>query len=365
MKVDAVVIGAGVVGAHAALQLLDRGLSVAIVEPGTPGGTHAASYGNAAWIGSHSVVPQALPGIWTKLPSWLGDPLGPLAVRPTYLPRALPWLLRYLNAGATVNKVTSIAHALRTLLVDAPALHAEMAAQAGIPQLIDATSGLMHVYRNRESFENESLAWTLRRQVGIEWDTLEGEALAARQPNVSPDYRYGVFVAEAGHCRNPGAYVAGLVAHAQARGARRVAAAATRFKKRGGHITAVVTPVGEIACDAAVIATGIHSQPLAAAAGDRIPLDSERGYHVMLKADDPSDDWGPTTPVMVGGRNVAIAQLEPGLRCAGQVEIAGVDAAPNWRRADILRKHLLAVFPHIPRDLPASRITYWLGHRPS
>src|SRR5699024_7782066 len=150
--------------------------------------------------------------------------------------------------------------------------------------------------------------------------------------------------------------VASLVAHAQARGATRVAAAATGFKKHSGHVSAVVTPVGEIACDAAVIAAGIHSRPLAAAAGDRVPLDSERGYHVQLETSDTGVNWGPATPVMVGERKVAITQLEQGLRCAGQVEIGGIQAPPNWHRADILRKHLLAVLPHIPGDLPANRM---------
>src|SRR5699024_9789639 len=347
---------AGVVGVHAALQLLDRGLSIAIIDPHSPGGRQAASYGNAAWLGSHSVVPQALPGVWRKVPTWLRDPLGPLALRPGYLPRALPWLWRYLQSGSSRDKVEATARVMRTLLVDTPALHAEAAARADIAHTIDAHSGLLHVYRDRASLEDAALAWQLRRQAGLQWEMIEGDALAARLPGLAPQYRCGVFVAEAGHCRNPGGYVAGLAAYAERRGALRVRAPATGFRRHGEHVAAVVTPVGEIACDAAVIAAGIHSRPLARAAGDRGPLHSERGYHVQI--DDAAAEVapGPDTPVMVGERKVGIVQLEQGLRCAGQVEIGGLAAGPDWRRADILYQHLRAVLPAVPADLSPARL---------
>ncbi|EKF41866.1 D-amino-acid dehydrogenase [Nitratireductor indicus C115] len=357
MRSDAVIIGAGVIGAQTALQLLDRGLTVTLVDPGPPGGEQAASYGNAAWLSSHSVIPPSSPGVWRQVPRWLRDPLGPLAVRPSYLPRALPWLWRYLRSASTPAKVEAIARALRTLLVDAPALHAEVAAKAGLAHLIDAKSGLMHVYTDRAGFEAEALGWRIRRDLGIVFEEIESEALAERQPDLSREYRFGVFVPEAGHCRNPGAYVAGLVAHAESRGARRIAARALDFRHSGGRLGAVVTTQGEIDCGTAIIAAGVRSGPLAAKAGDRVPLDSERGYHAIAEGDGP----GPTTPIMVGDRKVVITRLEQGVRCAGQVEIGGIEALPDWRRAEILKSHLVAMFPGID----TSRIRFWMGHRPS
>lgn len=357
MKADVVIIGAGLIGAHTAVQVLDQGLSVVLVDPGPAGGEQAASYGNAAWLSSHSVLPPASPGVWKQIPGWLRDPLGPLALRPARLPAAAHWLLRYLVAASTEAKLRVTAGHLRALLLDAPALHAEVAEKIGLPHLIDATSGLMHVYPDRAGFEAEEMGWRLRREVGIEWEELGAEALAVRQPNLSRDYRFGVFVPECGHCRDPGVYTSGLVAHAEGRGARRIAASALGFQSEGGKLVAVETTQGGIACGAAVIAAGVRSAPLASKAGDRVPLESERGYHTMVEGNGP----GPSIPIMVGDRKVVVTKLEQGVRCAGQIEIAGIETLPDWRRAEVLRQHLAALIPGL--DTTGARV--WMGHRPS
>lgn len=135
---------------------------------------------------------------------------------------------------------------------------------------------------------------------------------------------------------------------------------ATGLRIAGGRLHGVVTEAGELACDAAVIAAGIHSRGLAAAAGDRVPLESERGYHAVIR--DP--EVAPRRSLMPSDGRMAITLTEGGLRCAGQVEIAGIDATPDWRRAAVLREHLLRTFPGLPRDLPAARVQVWMGHRP-
>lgn len=359
MKADVTVIGAGIIGAQTAVQLAERGLSVVLVDPGPPGGEQAASFGNAAWLSSHSVTPPSSPGVWKQVPKWLRDPLGPLSVRPGYLPKALPWLLRYLAAGSTEAKLRQVAGELRTLLEDAPRLHEEVATRAGVPELIDACSGLMHVYRDRAGYEADGLGWRIRRDLAITCDEVEAEELAQRQPELAKEYRFGVNVPEAGQCLNPGAYCAALVSYAQTMGARRIAARATGFRSEGGKLLAVETSQGEIACDAAVIAGGARSAALAKQAGDRVPLESERGYHVTVEGG--ANLPGPTASVMVSDRKVVITRLATGIRCAGQVEIASPDAEPDWRRAEIMRAHLAAVFP----ELDVSEARVWLGLRPS
>jgi D-amino-acid dehydrogenase len=355
-----VVIGAGIVGACTALALLREGHQVTILEPGTPGGEQAASYGNGCWLSPMSVIPPATPGLWRKVPGFLADPLGPLAIRWSYLPKVLPWLARYLASGWTEARVARTAVALRAMLREAPALHAALAEEAGVGQLIERR-GLMYVYPSRAEFEAEAMAWRIRRQVGIEWLEWSAEELRQREPGLDRRYGFAALVEEGGHCRDPGAYVAALVALAEAQGARRVAARATGFRIEAGRLRAVTTEAGEIAADRAVISAGAHSKALAAAAGDRLPLESERGYHAMIE--DPGA--GPRTPLMPSDGKMSITWTDRGLRCAGQVEIAGIDAAPNWKRAEILRDHLLRSFPGLPRDLPADRVKLWMGHRPS
>lgn len=360
MSRHVVVIGAGAVGAAAALELIRGGHRVTILDPGEPGGEQAASYGNGCWLSTMSVIPPAGPGLWRKVPGFLADPLGPLAIRWRYLPRAAPWLLRYLAAGWTEARVAEAARALRPLLLDAPALHRRLGEEAGVGHLI-AQQGLMYIYPDRAAFEAEAMAFRIRAAVGIRWLELDEDELRQREPELDRRYRFGVLVEEAGHCRDPGAYVAALVALARRGGATVERRRATGFRIEAGRLRGVATDGGEIACNAAVISAGARSKPLAAAAGDRVPLESERGYHAVLR--DPES--GPRVPLMPSDGKMAITMTEGGLRCAGQVEIAGLDAAPDWRRAEILRDHLVRCFPGLPRTLPADRVEVWMGHRPS
>ena len=359
MKADVTVIGAGIIGVQTAVQLAERGLKVVLVDPGPAGGQQAASFGNAAWLSSLSVTPPATPGVWKQVPKWLRDPLGPLAVRPASLPKVLPWLMQYLASASTEAKLRQPAADLRTLLKDAPRLHEEVAERAGVPELIDAGSGLMHVYRDRAAYEADGLGWRIRRDLGILCEEIEADELRQRQPDLAKEYGFAVYVPEAGQCLDPGAYCAALMAYAFRLGARHLAARATGFRAVGGKLAAVVPTQGEIQCPSAVISSGARSAALAKEAGDKVPLESERGYHVTVRGG--SNLPGPTTSVMVADRKVVITRLATGVRCAGQVEIASADAEPDWRRAEIMRTHLGGAFP----ELDVSGAEVWMGLRPS
>lgn len=356
MSESIAVIGGGIMGACLALEALGRGHAVTLVEPGPPGGAQAASFGNGAWLSPASVIPPAMPGLWRKLPRFLRDPLGPLSIRPARLPAATPWLLRYLRAGWTEARVRRTAGALRSLLHDAPARHAALAAAAGRPELI-RRDGLLYVFPDRAAFAAEGLAWRIRAELGVQWEELEGDALRAAEPALAPAYRFGVLVGEGGHCRDPGGHVAALVALAEARGARRVGARATGFRTEGGRLRAIRTEAGEVPAARAILAAGIHSAPLAHGLGERVPLESERGYHAVLS--DPG--IAPRRPLMPSDGKMGVTLTDGGLRVAGQVEIAGLEAAPDWRRAEILHARLRRIFP----ALKPGEASVWLGHRPS
>ncbi|WP_027170875.1 FAD-dependent oxidoreductase [Methylobacterium sp. 10] len=355
-----VVIGSGAVGSVSAIECLRAGHRVTVVDPGPPGGEQASSYGNAGWLSSHSVIPPAEPGMWKRVPFFLLDPLGPLSIRWAYLPKVMPWLARFLLAARTTPRIERTARAMRTLLVDAPKLHAKLAEEAGVPQLVERR-GVLHVYPDRTAFEGEARSWEIRRKVGVTWLELSADELRQREPNLHRRYTFGLVVEEAGHCRDPGRYVAALSDLAQARGAIRIPTRATGFRLEGGRLAAVTTEQGEIPCDRAVVAAGARSKPLAASLGDTLPLESERGYHVMVT----EAEAGPRTPVMASDAKMIVNFMNGGLRAAGQVEFAGLAAAPNWKRAEILRDHLISMFPGLPDPIPEDRLKVWLGHRPS
>jgi D-amino-acid dehydrogenase len=354
------VIGAGIVGAASALELLRDGHRVTIIEPGEPGGEQAASYGNGTLLNPSSVIPMSTPGIWKKVPGYLRDPLGPLTIRWRYLPHLLPWLRRFVTAGSTPEKVATIARALQPLLADAPERHRALAEEAGAGHLI-TRQGVLFAFPDRAAFEAEASSWRIRRDNGTRWLELDEDELRQREPTLSRRYRFALLVEENGQCRDPGAYVAALVRHAVASGATLSRARATGFRIESRQLRAVLTDTGEVTADKAVIAAGAYSKQLAAAAGDRVPLETERGYHVVIS--DPGIE--PRYPIMPSDGKMAFAMTPEGLRIGGQVELAGLEADPNWQRADVLLAFVREVYPDVPADLPAERIKRWMGHRPS
>ncbi|MFL5284506.1 MAG: NAD(P)/FAD-dependent oxidoreductase [Rhodopila sp.] len=355
-----VVIGAGIVGLAATIALLRDGHDVTLLDPGEPGGEQAASYGNGTLLNPSSVVPMSAPGLWRKVPGYLADPLGPLAIRWSYLPRLLPWLLRFVQAGATAEKVAATGRALQPLLADAPARHKALAEAAGVGDLI-TRQGVLFAFPDRAAFEAEALSWRVRRDNGTRWLELNEDELRQREPALDRRYRFGILVEENGQCRDPGAYAAALARHAAAQGATILRRAATGFRIESGRLRAVRTVEGDIACDKAVIAAGARSKPLAREAGDRVPLETERGYHVVI----PNPGIAPRYPVMPSDGKMACVMTPAGLRIAGQVELAGLAAAPNWQRAAALLRFARTVFPGLPADLMPDSVKMWMGHRPS
>ena len=357
MAQHVVVIGAGIVGAATAVELLRDGHRVTIVEPGDAGGEQAASYGNGTLLNPSSVIPMSSPGLWRKVPGYLADPLGPLTIRWSYLPRLAPWLWRFVRAGSTPARVAATARALQPLLADAPDRHRRLAEEAGVAELI-TRQGVLFVFPSRADFEAEALSWRLRAENGTRWLELSEDELRQREPSLDRHYKFAVLVEENGQCRDPGAYVNALLRHAVAAGAVHRRARATGLRMEGGRLRAVRTDAGDVDCDKAVIAAGAWSKALAAAAGDRVPLETERGYHVVIE--NPGIE--PRYPIMPSDGKMACVMTPQGLRLAGQVELAGLAAAPNWERAEVLRKFARQVFPGLAEK---SQVKRWMGHRPS
>jgi len=352
------VVGAGIIGATAALKLADAGWQVTLCDGHPPGSEAGASYGNGGWISPASIIPMSMPGLWRQVPGFLLDRNGPLTIDWASLPQLTPWLLRFLWAGASKARVRRTAARLNFLLHDGPERHLELARQTGQERLI-LQNGLLYAYPDRAAFEAEALSWELRRENGVayaEWDEAE---LRRRLPALGPAYRFAVHVTKGAHCRDTGRYVAGIVEAARRKGVEFRQSPATAILDT--VTPRVVLQDGEtLSADRIVVAAGIHSGRLLRGLGVRVPMQSERGYHVTVASGETPFE----IPVMPSTGRMANTPTDMGLRLSGQVELARVDKPPNWERARVLQRHALASYPYLSDD-KAPRLRLWMGHRPS
>ena len=354
MSQRVVVVGAGIVGLCLAWQLAKGGASVLVLDRATPGS--GASSGNAGAISAGSVAPLAMPGVLRQVPGMLLDPASALHIPPRYALRAAPWLARFV-ASARPARVAAIAEALSGLLGNAMEAHRAILAEEGALDLIRET-GQLYLYRDRAHYAKDAAGWALRARHGLRIQELDGTgAIRALEPDMQGDYGLGLFLPDQGSSVNPRRQ-AEVVARGVARlGGEVRQAAVTAVATEAGRAIGVMTTAGIEPADHVVVAAGAFSARLLAPLGLRIPLESQRGYHVML----PDAGITLSRPVVPADRKAFISPMEEGLRLAGTVEFGGLEAPPTARRAALLFDDLRKAFPHAKT---AGAKGFWMGHRP-
>jgi D-amino-acid dehydrogenase len=346
------VVGTGIAGVCAAAWLQRDGHRVTFIDPRAPG--EACSFGNAGSLSPSACLPVGMPGMWKKVPRWLTDPLGPLTVRWPYLPVALPWLLRFLT-HCSPQEVTRIATALRGLLAPIFESYGPLLEHAGAQDLV-RRSGCLYVYSSRETADQWKWGMNLRRSLGVELRDVGEEELAALEPDLKGRFRFGLLAPDNGSTLDPSALVKAIHAQCVKDGAGTVPGSASGFLFSGRKVTGVEVDGNTVECDGAVIAAGAWSKPLAAQLGANVPLETQRGYHVTVQ----STNLQLRHTVMAVEHNLMINPMRMGLRLAGTVEFAGLEAPPRYERAQALLRKGRELFPH----LDASRTSEWMGHRP-
>jgi D-amino-acid dehydrogenase len=212
-------------------------------------------------------------------------------------------------------------------------------------------------YKDRAAFEGDAYTWGLRRDAGFEPVLREGPEAREYEPNLSPDVGLLATMQDHAFIRDPGGYVKALAAVFEALGGEIVQAEIKDFDLTDDRITGVVTDQGRKPCDRAVLATGVWSKPMMKKLGLSIPIETERGYHIIWK----DATGGPSHPIMVASGKFVATPMAAGLRCAGVVEFGGLDAGASKAALDLLRKQAKAAFP----NLEAAEEIEWLGHRPA
>jgi len=348
------VIGAGIVGLCCARSLQRRGRVVTVIDPDEPG--RGTSFGNAGLLSTGSVFPEGHPGLWKQLPKLLLDPTGPLTIRPAYLPKMLPWLLRFL-ASTAPNRVEKTSKALASIILPSVQHYLDLFNDIPRDQVPIRQQGCLYLYPTTRDVLAAAPTNAARRRRGVAVEILGPNEVRQLVPAIGPDMAGGALATQSGHTTSPLALSNLLAAQIKREGGTFIRAKAIGFEIGAVGPTHVRTDRGNIAVDDVIIAAGAFSKPLAAALGNTVPLDTERGYHMML----PEPRIDVRVPMLIPSMGFAITPMDDGLRLAGTVEFAGLEAPPNYDRSEILLRHARRLFP----ELHEAGKEPWMGYRPS
>lgn len=351
---DIAVVGAGIIGVACALRLARQGLRVMVIDQQPPG--HGASFGNAGHLATEQVFPIADASILKRLPAMLLDPMGPLRLDWKYLPRALPWFTRLLLNLRPAPFQNTVA-GLRALNESSLEAWQRLLADIQRPELLKIDGSLL-VFERPESRQAIQALQARMHQQQVPVDYWQAGAIRETAPQLSEQIQGGLFFPRTGHFIDPYRVVCELVEAAKASGVSFV-----QQQVQGGHVqehgVALITGNGALTASRVLIACGAHSAKLTAAlTGKKVPLDTERGYHLML----PQEHDRLPFPVTSLERKFIMTPMSEGLRLAGTVEFAGLEKPPSMERAWQLHRLSQGLFR---KDLSAEAATPWMGFRPS
>jgi len=348
-----VVVGAGVIGAAIAYEQQKRGSQVTLIDADVPGS--GASYGNMASIAVTEFMPVSRPSVWRQTPGWVLHPEGPIRVSPSYAPRLIPWFARFFWAGRP-SKLRELEAQGAVLCHRSLADTEQLMAELGLSDDISST-GCLSLYASEAEFAADRERLDMLDRQGFGYEVLDSNALHDLEPEIADVIQKAVLLPDNRTVRDPYAIVTRLTEAFAGQGGEVLRGKVTGFE-RADRITAVLLEDGrKITADQVILAAGAYTGRLSKQLGEPIPLETERGYHTQINAPGISLDHSIIWPAMA----FMVSPTAGGIRVGGTVEMAGLDAAPDWRRSKITVKRARKALP----NLRLEETSEWMGHRPA
>lgn len=348
-----VVIGAGIIGTAIAHDLQKRGRQVILVDRDAPG--RGASFGNMASIAVTEFMPASRPSVWKQIPGWMLDPEGPVRVRPGYMPRLVPWFLLFIAASRPSK--------LRELEAQGAALCARalddtmaLLRETGLSDQI-SDEGCLSLYTDEAEFKADRDHIEILERFGFPHEVIGRQAIQALEPELSDKIGLAVLFPQNRSMKDPYKLVLALAARFTALGGRIEQAEVVGFARSDAIREVVLKDGRRLPADEVVICAGAFSAKLAKDLGEPIPLETERGYHTQIMAPGIAMKHSIIWPA----RAFMVTPTAGGIRVGGTVEMAGLDAAPDYRRSKVTVKRAKEALP----NLRCEDFTEWMGHRPA
>ena len=351
--IDTAVIGAGVIGASVAYELQKRGHGVTLIDRQPPGS--GASYGNLASIAVTEFLPVSRPSIWLQTPGWVLHPEGPIRVSPRHAPRLIPWFFKFFRAGLPWNmrRLEAQGAALcRPALSDMQSLMAEIGLREEISQ-----AGCLSLYANDSEFAADRERLDMLDRHGFQYELIDRDHLSVLEPAISDRIARAVLLPDNRTVADPHKIVMRLVEIVKSKDGTfekgdvvgiEPGPDGTDIHLRGGRT---------LRAKKVVICAGAFSARLSHLLKEPIPLETERGYHTQIMSPGIHLDHSIIWPA----KAFMVSPTAGGIRIGGTVEMAGLDAAPNYNRAKVTVRRAKEALP----DLTVKDCSEWMGHRPA
>ena len=352
LKSSVGVIGAGIQGICISLCLVKKGFKVTLIDRDDPG-KNSASYGNAGHFSPYAAVPINRPDILADIPSMLLSSTGPLALKWNYVPKMIPWFLKFVKNCSKKNMMHTAKYMHQILDLALPA-YDELFKDIDISGLVES-KGIMYFWTKKD-LKSRELENNIRDQLGVKQQLLTPHEIHDLEPKIKKIYHGGVLYPNARHARNPRKILLKLFDLFIKRGGRFEKQNVQTISFSPDNKPVVKTDIKFYTFEKAVIACGAFSKKLTDQVNEKIPLDTERGYHVHFKG----HDYLLSRPVIFLNRGFGITPMEQGLRVVGTVEFGGLNNPPSKKRILNLVNNAKYLFPDLKEHEDE-----WLGFRPT
>jgi len=346
------VIGAGIQGICISLNLVKKGFKVTLFDREDPG-KESASYGNAGHFSPYASVPINRPDILTDVPSMIFNSTGPLALRWNYVPKMIPWFLKFIK-NCSKKKMMHTTKYMHQILDLALPAYDELFQDINVSGLVES-KGIMYFWTDKD-LKSRELEIKIRNDLGIKQQLLTPHEIHDLEPHINKIYHGGVLYSNARHTRNPKKILLKLFDLFINKGGKFEKQNVQSINFTSDNKPIIKTDLNSYNFDKAVIACGAFSKKLTDQVNEKIPLDTERGYHVHFKG----YDHLLSRPIIFLNRGFGITPMEQGLRVVGTVEFGGLDNPLTKKRILNLVNNAKYLFPDLKKHEDE-----WLGFRPS
>jgi len=346
------VIGAGIQGVCISLSLVKKGFNVTLIDRDEPG-KESASYGNAGHFSPYASVPINRPDILVDVPSMLLSSTGPLALKWNYALKMIPWFVKFIQ-NCSKKKMMHTAKYMHQILDLALPAYDELFQDIDISGLIES-KGIIYFWTNKD-LKSRELEINIRKELGVEQQLLKPHEIHDLEPHIRQIYHGGVLYPYAKHARNPKKILLKLFDAFIKKGGKYEKKNVRSISLNEENKPVIKTDLNFLKFDKAVIACGAFSKKITDQLDEKIPLDTERGYHVHFKGHDLLLSW----PVIFLNRGFGITPMEQGLRVVGTVEFGGLDNPASKKRILNLINNAKYLFPELKEHHDE-----WLGFRPT